>query len=473
MPGDPGFAWWTVSRLDGDGDRIDDSLADAPPILRVLVDYEAPPSAAEKRALEILGATVLEEYRVVPTLLVETPRTLLPAIAAAPGVVFVEADRPMWPLLDESRPLVRGDGAIRNGGASGRGVAVAVLDSGIDGTHPDLQRKVIASYDATAPRSPSPPLPGSGVPVVPEYTGGHGTHVAGIVAGTGTQSRGRYMGIAPGASIVNVKVFDRTTDGSASRVLSGIDWVLDRKDEYGIRVMQMSLGGEPTDGTDAVSRAINVATARGVLTVAAAGNHGPDERSVRVPGVAARALTVGAVDKSLRIASFSSRGPTLDDRAKPDLSAPGVQITSTLPVTAGRGDHYGALTGTSMASPHAAGAAALLFEVNPRLSPEMAKWILLATSAGAGPQPHRWDAGYGWGLLNVEAAVRVARDPVLLSKSPYFDKARAIPLDGDVGRLEMLGYEANIVAREMPAAPLLAILLVALVAGAVGKRQRL
>ncbi|MGQ0537089.1 MAG: S8 family serine peptidase, partial [Methanobacteriota archaeon] len=383
-------------------------------------------------------------------------------------------DRPIDPLLDASRVLVPAHEAREDLDVTGEGVAIAVFDSGIDPNHPDLAEKIVASFDATIPRGLIPGLlDAQQIPVVPEYTGGHGTHVAGIAAGPGTESRGRFAGIAPGASLVNVKVFRQDGEGSTSYVLQGLDWILANRETLGVRVAVMSLGAPPTDGTDALSRAVDVAAERGVLTVAAAGNHGPDAQTVRVPGVAARALTVGAVDKTLRIGEFSSRGPTIDGRSKPDIVAVGVDVTSTVPVVTGRGEYYGTLSGTSMAGPMVAGAAALVFAANATLDPATAKYILVASSQAVGDNRHRWDPAYGWGLLDVEAAVRAARDPSILTLPPLSETARLVVPDDDVSPLVRLSFETERSGRAVPLFSQVLVVAALGLAALVGRRPRI
>lgn len=469
-PGPEEPSWWEATSLDADRDGIDDALRAAQGRLHVLVSYASQPTPAERAALERAGALVLLEVRVVPVLVAEADASALARLARAPGVVLVEQDRPLWPLLDKSRPAVRAEAARQELGVTGRGVAIAVLDSGIDTGHPDFAGRVVASYDATVPPRLAGGLLGTQVPVLPDVTDGHGTHVAGIAAGPGTRSSGRYAGMAPGAALVNIKVFDGTGNGSSSYVLQGIDWALGQAARLRIRILQMSLGGEPTDGTDALSRGVDAAADKGLLTVAAAGNTGPGERTVGVPGVARRALTVGAVDDAQRVAQFSSRGPTKDGRQKPDIVAPGVYIMSTLPATAGKGQYYGELSGTSMAAPHAAGVAALVFEANATLSPAEAKWVLISGSRLVGPGAPAWDPAYGWGFLDAAASVRAARDPGLLGEGDLLGRARDIPFDGPESPLERFQFEAERAVRAVPDAPLAAAAV--LVAAALVARRR-
>lgn len=239
-------------------------------------------------------------------------------------------------------------------GIDGEGVTVAVLDTGVDATHPDLVRKVTDQQNFTAEES--------------TYDGhGHGTHVAATVAGTGAGSDGLRPGVAPGADLIVGKVLDNAGSGSESAVIAGMEWAA----EAGADVVNMSLGGESTDGTDPMSLAVDeLSAAYDTLFVISAGNSGPGAMTIGSPGAANNALTVGAVDRDESLAEFSSRGPRVGDLAvKPDITAPGVGIVAARSGGTSMGDVvddlYTGASGTSMAAPHAAGAAALLAERHP------------------------------------------------------------------------------------------------------------
>ena len=427
-PGGRGGAapWWARSGLDADRDGLDDALGEGPPgePLRVLLAYDHHPGPGDLARAEAAGARVDLAPRHFPLLAATAPRAALPALAALPGVVLVEREDALHRHLAESVPLVRAPEAWEETGATGKGVAIAVLDDGVFGTHPDFEGKVVARFDA-APAAPGGALPLPDAAPLPSGGRGHGTHVAGIAAGTGARSGGAYRGVAPGALLVDVKVFGADDKATSATVLRGLDWVLDHAEETGVRVVVLSLGGRFSDGTDALSRAVDEATARGLVVVVSAGNGGPGPGSVTSPGTAATAITVGAVDKTLRPAPFSARGPTPDGRLKPDLVAPGVDITSTVPpasttalegVLSGRGTLlYGPLSGTSMAAPHVAGAAALLLEANPALAPGEVKRALLEGARDLGePGP---DPVTGHGLLDVQAAARLASPEALAQQA--------------------------------------------------------
>ncbi|TMC77195.1 MAG: hypothetical protein E6J09_08070, partial [Chloroflexi bacterium] len=258
--------------------------------------------------------------------------------------------------------------------------------------------------------------------------GGHGTHVAGIIAGNGTRSAGEFVGIAPQANIVDVRVLDRNGSGRISSVVRGIEWVVAHRATYNIRIMNLSFGAPVTASyrTDPMSAAVEIAWRLGLVVVAAAGNGGPARDSVVSPGIDPYAVTVGATDdlgtlsrRDDTLAWFSSWG-NADSNAKPDLVAPGRRIVSIrVPgsaldtlfpdrvVTARNGSTYLRLSGTSMATPVVAGAAALLLERRPNLTPDQVKALLVGTT-----QPFGQDSGaalpdpsaVGSGLLDAFAA---------------------------------------------------------------------
>ncbi|HEY3633201.1 MAG TPA: S8 family serine peptidase [Jatrophihabitantaceae bacterium] len=267
-------------------------------------------------------------------------------------------------------------------GANGAGVTVAVLDTGIDTTHPDLVGTVADEVNLTDAATADDHF-------------GHGTFVAATIAGTGAAADHRRQGVAYGARLLNVKVLDDGGSGDMSWVIAGMQWAA----QHGAKVANLSLGSYPSDGTDPVSVALDQITEQyGTLFVVAAGNDGAEPGTVDAPGTADDALTVGALDAHDQVASFSSRGPRVGDHAmKPDLSAPGVDIVGARATGTWLGDPVGTdyvtLSGTSMATPHVAGAAAVLAGAHPDWSWAQLKAALIGTATPV--SANGYDAGSG------------------------------------------------------------------------------
>lgn len=273
-------------------------------------------------------------------------------------------------------------------------VVVAVIDTGIDGNHVDLDGgKIIAWKDYV------------GNQLSPYDDNKHGTHVAGIIAGEG-DGDSQYKGVAEGAALIGLKVLDSQGSGSMSDVTAAIDWCITNKNLYGIDVINMSLGTSgSSDGTDATSLAVNNAANNGITVVVAAGNSGPDKYTVGSPGAAANAITVGAMadvgEDGFNVTDFSSRGPTADERSKPDICAPGYNITA--PQTNST-NGYIELSGTSMATPFTAGTVALMLDANPNLTPAQIKNNLMSTADDWGKNGE--DIDYGAGRLDGYEAIK-------------------------------------------------------------------
>lgn len=294
-----------------------------------------------------------------------------------------------WPVLDRSVPQIGAPSAWARG-YRGEGVRVAVLDSGVDGSHPDLVDRLVASRNFTVDPD------GDQV--------GHGTHVASIIAGTGAVSDGRYRGVAPRAELVSGKVC-MTFGCLESDVVAGMEWAAA---ESGARVVNLSIGGPDLPGLDPLEEAVNTLTAQsGVLFVIAAGNDGASAGSVDSPGSAEAALTVGAVDRVEEVLSFSGRGPTAGDYSvKPDVTAPGFEIVAAradgTALGSPVGDAYVKLSGTSMATPHVAGAAALLAEEHPDWGAGEIKGAIMASASFS---PHAGVFDQGAGRVDVSRAI--------------------------------------------------------------------
>ncbi|MBE8517051.1 S8 family serine peptidase [Amycolatopsis sp. H6(2020)] len=292
--------------------------------------------------------------------------------SAGSAIERISLDRKVRASLDRSVPQIGAPEAWA-AGYDGTGTTVAVLDTGYDPTHPDLAGRVSEAVNFTTS---------------PDTTDhfGHGTHVASTIAGSGAASGGRLKGAAPGAKLLVGKVLDDDGFGYESWVLAGMEWAA----HSGAKAVNMSLGGGPTDGTDALSLGLEALSEQtGTLFVVAAGNDGEQGAyTVGSPGTAEAALTVGAVGRDESLASFSSRGPRLGDNAvKPDITAPGVGIVAARAAGTAMGDvvddHYTAASGTSMATPHVAGAVAILAQQHPGWTGGQLKDALASTSLTA------------------------------------------------------------------------------------------
>lgn len=292
--------------------------------------------------------------------------------AAGAGVQKVWLNGMAHVTLKDSVPQI-GAPLAWAAGYDGTGVKVAILDTGIDTTHPDLAGKVVAAQNFTTDADTQDHF-------------GHGTHVASIVAGTGAASGGLYKGVAPGATLINAKVLDSNGNGDEASIIAGMQWAA----AQGAKVANMSLGtNAPGDGTDPLTQAVNdISESTGLLFAIAAGNLGSGDSTIASPGWADDAITVGAVDKTDVLAGFSSRGPRLGDFGiKPDITAPGVDIVAARAEGSNLGpvvdNNYMQLSGTSMATPHVAGAAAILAEEYPGYTHDQLKDLLISTAKTA------------------------------------------------------------------------------------------
>jgi subtilisin family serine protease len=347
---------------------------------------------ADARALESIGARA----GVLTTADGEEAAARARQLAGSRAVERVHLDRRVRVTLDESATAVRAERARERYGVNGSGVTVAVIDTGIDPTHPDLDEGTVAARrDFTDENR-------SGDPV------GHGTHVAGVITGDG-EANDSFVGVAPGARLLDARVLNSQGSGRTSWVIDGLEWAVDRDAD----VASMSLGSQArTDEDGPLVEAVEEATTEGTLVVAAAGNAG-GFASVGTPGVAPEALTVAAVDDDSAVAPFSSRGPASTGAIlKPEIAAPGVQVTSACPGGTGcdltqPGGSYTALNGTSMATPHVSGVAALTLAAHPDRSVRELKHTLVSS---ARPVPRDVDSALGVyargaGVVDAERAI--------------------------------------------------------------------
>ena len=300
-------------------------------------------------------------------------------------------------------------------GITGRGVNVAVIDSGVAEDLDLVQNgpRVLAHLNFAGPTNPQQLDPG-----------GHGTHIAGTVAGDGSRSAQQYMGVAPRANVIDVKVLDQNGNGRTSSLLAGLQWVIGHRSQYNIRVANLSLGA-PAQGSyisDPVAAATELAWRSGIVVVVASGNLGPNAGTVETPGTDPYVITVGSTDDQGLLALsnsalgwWSSWGTPPDSTLKPDFVAPGRRVVAPLVpgsliatrladhiVVAANGSSYIRLTGTSMSTGVASGVVALMLERTPGLTPDQVKKILTTTTQpfGTAAMPQ----GAGSGLVDANAA---------------------------------------------------------------------
>ena len=397
----------------------------------VIVQFRVKPTAAHYNFLAANGGKFRNKKALhhVNSVALRLSPKVLALLEAHSDIAYVSADRHVKRAADVAAPAVLADIAAQQYGLDGSGVGVAVIDSGVS-DHPDLhsasnlgQSRVVYSESFVAGDAST----NDGY--------GHGTHVAGIIGGNGSASASgysrQYTGIAPGVNIINLRVLDANGGGSDSDVIAAVDRAIDLKDVYNIRIINLSLGRPVQESytLDPICQAVEAAWNAGITVVVAAGNNGRSNYSttegygtINSPGNDPYVITVGAVSEhgtdfrsDDAIASFSSKGPSLVDHvAKPDIVAPGNGIVSLLatgstldanypqfevapnPVqscdlfnvctTTTPQSQYFVLSGTSMATPVVSGAAALLLQQNPNLTPDQIKARLMQTAWKGLPQ---------------------------------------------------------------------------------------
>lgn len=265
---------------------------------------------------------------------------------------------------------------------TGKGIGVCILDTGIY-EHIDFTGRIWAFYDFLAFKRR------------PYDDNGHGTHVAGLVAGDGTASMGKYRGAAPGCGIIALKVLDRYGTGSQDDVLRALRWIREYRQQYRIRVVNISVGTTCNSKRNhaRLLKSVEQLWDEGVVVVTAAGNQGPRPGSITAPGSSKKVITVGSSDLLEGRSAISGRGPTEECVCKPDIVAPGNKIMSCVP---GKPYSYGVKSGTSMSTPLVTGAIACALEKNPALTNTDIKTMLMNSAEDMGlPQNLQ-----GWGKFN-------------------------------------------------------------------------
>jgi serine protease AprX len=415
----------------------------------VNVQFKNYPTKSYLKGRTTAGATVGWQLPTITAVNMTVPVSMIATLEGEANVVYISPDRPLNlmsnPVTEEFATAVEADVAASQYALTGAGVGVALIDSGI-AAHPDLNNangvsRVVYSQSFVAGDTTT------------SDKFGHGTHVAGLIGGTGASSgtangyAATYAGMAPGVNLINLRVLDQNGSGTDSGVIAAIQEAITLQSTYNIRVISMSLGRPifETYTLDPVDQAVEAAWKAGIVVVAAAGNEGryfPTDGfgTIVVPGNDPSVITVGAtmtegtatrVDD--QIASYSSKGPTaIDHTCKPDLVAPGNRqvslrvagstLDTTYPLyeiwpTSGTSMYY-ELSGTSMATPVVSGAVALMLQQNPALTPDQVKARLMKTAwKGFGQYTSSHDSQgnlynneydlftYGAGYLDIDAAL--------------------------------------------------------------------
>ncbi len=386
---------------DRDRDGLSDSLEvrlrglDDADSISVVVTFDGPGGIGTARRA-VGDFRVTRTFSLVDGFAATMTKAQATELAQVPGVFRVEQNAQVHAFLNAADADFGTERARTDFGVTGAGVEVCVVDTGASPTHEQLDSKApIPFFDAVNGQA------------VAYDDHGHGTHVAGIAVGDGVggPNAATFGGVAPGASLSVAKVLNSAGSGTEAQVMAGIDWCAARPN---VRVISMSLGTSlPSDGQDAISQSVNSAVAAGKVVVVAAGNAGDEPMTVGSPGAASGAITVGAVAEwsapvgapnhsdGVYLAPFSSRGPTVDGRIKPDVASPGVTITSA---QAGTTSGYVTFSGTSMATPFVSGTVALALQASPAWGPAEVRAALEGTADDRG-LPGK-DDDYGAGLLD-------------------------------------------------------------------------
>lgn len=366
----------------------------------------------EKRRLTIekIG-NIKYKLPMINAYVIEVDKTMLGQVRSMEGLISIEMDTHITAQMNRVGDAIECPWAHEHG-YLGYGVGVAVVDTGI-ALHKDFiegRNRVVAFADFMNHRTE------------PYDDNGHGTHVAGIIGGNGYSSKGKYMGIAPQCNLIGVKALDQRGDGNISDVLAGLQWVIDNRKKYNIRIVNISVGTSSKDNLDENSllvQGVNAVWDSGIVVVVAAGNNGPGPMSISTPGISRKVITVGSSDDNVaaevfgnsKSKDYSGRGPTPFCIKKPDIVAPGSNIIScnisrynTKGRSGGRQLYnndspmmYTIKSGTSMATPVVAGAIALLIGAHPEITNREVKLRLRSCAVDLGLH---WEK-QGWGLLNI------------------------------------------------------------------------
>nr|ANV79481.1 Bacterial pre-peptidase C-terminal domain family protein [uncultured Candidatus Thalassoarchaea sp.] len=475
--------WWEDTSMDTDKDGIQDSIwlaidskkynwVDDDGRIGVIVDFDHLPTPEDEILLTSnVDFVHFHTYHLIDSIAGSVAVEDIVKLSKLPGVVMIELDG-ILEIVNSDAKEVHGVGAIyEETGYNGSGSVVAIIDTGIDGEHVGLDDldddnstddpKIIAFFDAVNNASATDGT------VVPYDDHGHGSHCAGTTAGTGAPTYDN-PGMAPQAQLVGVKVLDGGGSGSFAGVMLGMEWTVEKRHDFNIRAASMSLGGfgliEWTSSEEeSVNRMANEMVRNGIALFIAAGNSAVSAQ-IGTPGSAEDVITVGALDKDTKIAVYSSQGPTEEGRVKPNIAFVGSSVMS---VEANTGTGYRSMSGTSMATPGAAGVAALMYQANPDLSPFDIRNIMQETStyrqchymganepcAEDGIPKNRQNNVYGHGQVEALPAVMEAANLVygftnaidINLNTPITDNSRvnigpndniAFDINGDVDKIQ-------------------------------------
>ncbi|MAW93095.1 MAG: hypothetical protein CMA32_01220 [Euryarchaeota archaeon] len=445
--------WWENTRMDMNKnsmhDMLDIALEQGKYVvdgkISILVDFDHMPTELDEQLLiDEVNFEPSWRFHHIPIIAGTIEIALIDDLLNVEGVVFLTLNGEMRMALDNAIGIHHVD-TVWDFGYTGEGISIAIIDTGIDPLHVGLNDfdddpttndpKVVAFYDALDESGDD----GSGETDAYDDQG-HGSHCAGISAGTGSIEEGPlsdgstpYRGVAPDAWLVGVKVLDSGGSGSFAEVMKGMEWTIDNKIKYNIRAASMSLGGvwlvELTqEQEERVTHLANEMVAAGISLMIAAGNSA-GYGTIGTPGAAKDVITVGSTEDSKELAVYSSKGPTHEGQIKPNVAAIGSAVMS---VEANSGNGYASYSGTSMATPMVAGMAALLLQANPDLQPLMIRTILESTSEYKWlSHPVRPNNDYGWGFVLMDAA---------LEEAIQYDASLSINISADTS---VISYEGN------------------------------
>lgn len=408
---------------DLDGDGIEDSLEkQGAKDLRVIVLHDGDLG-------RVPAARGQKSFKVLPGSSMTVSGDDLKNVAKIKGVKGIYKDQKLKVLASpgNDHAPIKGASLIddprKDRGLTGAGVTVALIDTGADPGHEALAGRIVEFKDFVNNQTSA------------YDDNGHGTHCASLIAGGGDE-----RGVAPGAKLVVVKVMDRDGACYLSDALKALDWCLENREKYGIKVISFSVGGEdPADGSSLLDEAVNRMVDKGLVMVVAAGNSGPAPSSIVTPGDAEKVITVGAIDGSGSVFDLSSRGPVANGEIKPDLVTLGVDVVSAL---ANSKDKYSSMSGTSMAVPQVSGASCLLLQAEPDLKPSDVKRLLLKTADDLGePGP---DNVYGYGgALNLTRALDTVESSAESPPAPVLESVHLNRQNASVGEPVMIEARAS------------------------------